>query len=799
MKKITFLLVFFLYLAESKAQAVSGYLFSQSAETYVPVMGTNSLAIDDDGTQDNIPIGFNFNLGGVSYNTFSISVNGWIRLGQSVVGNSYINTIANPNGNYAPLIAAFWDDHNRSSGSIQYQLSGTMPNRTLAIGWDNINISTAGNTNDTTFGSFKMILHETTGVIDFVYGSLIPGTQLSASIGLNDAASFLSVSPAATATASSATANNDITDTASLTGKKYTFTPQPQCSGMPVPGNSVASPATVCNGVQFSLSLSNAPTDFGISYQWQSSENGTDYTNIDGATSPTLFTTQTQASYYHCVVTCSGNTATSTPVLVGQTSISACYCLPTYDNGKTDGDLISNVVIAGTTLSNNTGTAPVNPYYTYFTGQPNYTATLQSGFSYPITISVGTYGEQNVAVWIDYNDDAVFSDDEKIGYSQNQIDGSGSGTFNITLSCDAPPGTHRMRIRDAWNTDAFGMQPCDNYGYGETEDYDITITGATVCQPPVGFTTGNINSFGVELTWTIGCGQTLWEVFAVPAGSPAPDASTVPTVISDTNTTFVSGLLPNTSYDFYLRSSCIMFGYSDWEGPITVSTLPLAVANDDCETATVLTPGANFAQNAVIATNVGATKTIGEPNPTCGVFGFGGDVWFSVVVPSDGNVTIEVQSDPGSSVIDTALSAFTGACGDLTTLGCSDDEGEGAFSKLNLTGLTPGAMIYARVWEYANDTFGTFQVSAWNATLSTKGFDAATFDYYPNPVKDFLNLSYSQKISDVTVFNLLGQQVFSKTIGQNQSKIDLSNLSKGAYLVKINSEDQTQTIKIVKE
>lgn len=799
MKKITFLLAFFLFLTQSKAQSVSGYAFSQSAEAYVAVTGTSSTADGDDGIQNNIPIGFSFNYGGITYSTFSISTNGWIRLGQNIGGNSWVNTLSNPNANYAPLIAAYWDDHNRTTGSIAYELTGTAPNRVLAIGWDNVNISNGGGTSATAFGSFKMLLHEM-GTIDFVYGNLIPGGQLSASVGLNGATSFLSVTPAVTATTSSVTADNNVTGTTFLTGQKFTFTPQPQCSGTPNPGSTLSSLASVCENILFTLSLENNSPDFGISYQWQSSLNGTDYTDITDAAGPAYTGTQSQSTYYRCLVTCGADTAESTPLQVLQTNSSLCYCVPTYTNGKTDGDLISNVVIEGTTLSNNTGTAPINPSYTYFTDQPNYTAILESGYSYQITVSVGTYGQQEMAVWIDYNDDIVFTEDEKIGYTQTQIDGNGSGTFSISLSCDAPAGIHRMRIRDAWNTDATTMDPCANYGYGETEDYDITIIEPTGCQQPFGLATSDINSFGAIINWETGCGQTSWDVYIVPTGAPAPTEDSIPTYAGlDVNTVTATGLDPNTSYDIYVRAFCEANGNSNWAGPIVCVTAPMAISNDDCETAIELIPGASFPENAIVASNIGATKTLGQPNPTCGVFGFGGDVWFKVVVPSDGNLTIEVQSDSGSPVLDTAMTAFSGDCAVLTTLGCSDDEGVDAFSRLNLTGLTPGTTIYARVWEYANDTFGTFQVSAWNPTLKTNGFDQSKFGYQPNPVKDFLSLSYDKTISDIVVFNLIGQQVLAMPVGANQGKVDLSGLSKGAYLVKINAENQTHTIKIIKE
>lgn len=800
MKKITFLLAFLLFLTESRAQAVSGYTFSQSAEAYVAVTGTSATAAGDDGNQNNIPIGFSFNYGGSIYSTFSISTNGWIRLGQPVGANPWVNTLGNPNEAYAPLIAPFWDDHNRSSGSIAYAVTGVQPNRVLAVGWDNINISNGGNTSATAFGSFKMLLHESTGIIEFGYGALTPGGQLSASIGLNDAASFLSVTPAAIATASATAADNNVIATSFLSGQKFTFTPQPQCSGMPNPGNTISSVASACENILFSLSLQNNSSDFGIAYQWQSSSNGINFTNIADATGPTHNATQSQMTYYRCIMTCGANSATSTPVQVLETNASLCYCLPTYTNGKTDGDLISNVVITGTSLSNSTGTAPIDPSYTYFTGQPNYTATLESGFSYEMNVSVGTYGQQEIAVWIDYNDDIEFTENEKIGFTQTQIDGNGSGTFIISLACDAPAGTHRMRIRDAWNTDATTMEPCANYGYGETEDYDITIVEPTGCQMPFGLVVSDVNSFGAVINWETGCGQTSWDVYIVPVGSPAPTANTLPTYTNlAENTVTATSLIPSTSYDIYVRAFCEANGNSNWAGPIICVTAPMAIANDDCETAIDLVPGSSFSENAVVGSNIGATKTLGQPNPTCGVFGFGGDVWFKTIVPSNGNITIEVQSDPGSPLLDTAMTAFAGDCSALTTLVCSDDEGIDAFSKISLTGRTPGETIYVRIWEYANDVSGTFQVSAWNSILKTTGFDSSKFGYYPNPVKDFLNFSYDRTITDAAVFNLIGQQVFTAAVGASQGKIDLSHLSKGAYLLKVNAGNQTNTIKIIKE
>ena len=85
------------------------------------------------------------------------------------------------------------------------------------------------------------------------------------------------------------------------------------CSGTPAPGNTVSSANPVCASVAFTLSLQNF-SGTGVTYQWQSSPNNSNWTNISGATNATYNTSQTSATYYQCVVTCSGSSGTSTPI-----------------------------------------------------------------------------------------------------------------------------------------------------------------------------------------------------------------------------------------------------------------------------------------------------------------------------------------------------------------------------------------------------------------------------------------------------------------------------------------------------
>ena len=83
--------------------------------------------------------------------------------------------------------------------------------------------------------------------------------------------------------------------------------------------------------------------------------------------------------------------------------------------------------------------------------------------------------------------------------------------------------------------------------------------------------------------------------------------------------------------------------------------------------------------------------------------------------------------------------------------------------------------------------------------LAVNEFAATKVNAYPNPVRDLLHLSYGQEITMVSIYNLLGQEVFSKSIQDNEAALDLSALSPGTYLVKVTSADNAQTLKIVKQ
>lgn len=257
---------------------------------------------------------------------------------------------------------------------------------------------------------------------------------------------------------------------------------------------------------------------------------------------------------------------------------------------------------------------------------------------------------------------------------------------------------------------------------------------------------------------------------------------------------------------YYVSVSSSPASYSSFA--LCVSAAPAAPANDECENAITLTPGGNFDQSAIVATNGSATRNPASPNPEnvtypCDAFNYstaGRDVWFKAIAPASGTLTIETGTNNDQSLQNTALYAYGGnSCAALAYISCSGDIGRGNnFSRVNLSGLTPGETIIARVWGY-DGTQGTFKIGAYDASLAAPSFDIDSFKAYPNPVRDMLNLSYSQEMTDVSIFNLLGQRVIARTLNYSKAQIDLSDLSKGAYLVKVTVGDQVKTVRVLKE
>lgn len=63
---------------------------------------------------------------------------------------------------------------------------------------------------------------------------------------------------------------------------------------------------------------------------------------------------------------------------------------------------------------------------------------------------------------------------------------------------------------------------------------------------------------------------------------------------------------------------------------------------------------------------------------------------------------------------------------------------------------------------------------------------------YPNPASRYINIESADAISQVVVYNAIGQQVIARTVNANATQLDLGNLAVGAYTMAIISANGDQ-------
>jgi len=84
-------------------------------------------------------------------------------------------------------------------------------------------------------------------------------------------------------------------------------------------------------------------------------------------------------------------------------------------------------------------------------------------------------------------------------------------------------------------------------------------------------------------------------------------------------------------------------------------------------------------------------------------------------------------------------------------------------------------------------------------TVGTDEFADNNFSYYPNPVEQRLNFETNGLVKDVTIFNMLGQEVLNVQPEKVSPQINLSGLQYGTYMMRVSIDGTTRTFRIIKK
>ena len=404
-------------------------------------------------------------------------------------------------------------------------------------------------------------------------GTVISGiTGTSATVtGLNDS------------TAYDAYVRSMCTSTMTASVGPTTFTTlNASCSSAPVAGTLTSNDSTVCSGQSFTLTLTGFSTDpdFTVVYQSAAAGSGT-FSAIAGATGGSYITTQTAATDYRVVVTCtaSGVSDTSDVVPVAMDSFLNCYCLALPTN--TGDEEIFNVTFGSLNNSSTCATTAPGPgsinlrYANYKTSVAAPAVSRLDSVAF--SVEVGTCGgnwPSGMTIFIDYNRDGDLTDAGEFVYAQpGPITGPFTVTGTIAIPADASTGVTLMRVIDAETYLGTSTNPCATYGYGETEDYLINILDSNQCTMPMASGVASTDSAvcsGTPFTLSmVGMSADTglsyqWQVDSTGTGTAFVNASG-----ASTGTTFATTV--NDTMQFRFVVTCANTGLSDTSAALTIN------------------------------------------------------------------------------------------------------------------------------------------------------------------------------------------------------------------------------------
>lgn len=518
------------------------------------------------------------------------------------------------------------------------------------------------------------------------------------------------------------------------------------CAGTPIAGTAASTLSTVCPNVPFTLT-SDGTLAAGLSFQWQSSTDGTTWTDLGPVQSGLAYTVSSQSvtTQYRVIYTCtaSNNSNTSTAVTVTQTPMENCYCTPVLD--CTDDDLILNVTLA--TINNNS-TCGVDGYTNYSTTVA--TPDLNIGNSYPISVTVGSgWAYESVSVWVDFNQNGVFDTDE-FTYIATGSNTALTGSISIPSTAMAGNTVMRVRVAAVGDANATSDMACDEtQGYGETEDYMVNLMAIPII----------IDSVVVK---TIG---NVAAVISTPSGTLPLIATVYPTSMAQTVTW---GIIPVT-------------------GAATISTTGVVTAQANGTVWAKATSTVNTAKSDSILITINAPVDVD-----------------SVVVKTVGNIAAAISIPSGTLPL--VATVYPASMGQTVTWTIIPVTGAASISATGVVTAQANGTVWAKATSTVNTSrSGSILITITNQDLGVNTIDGFDFNLYPNPSDGLISLksTNTHEALDLKVIDLTGKVLSIKTLPSNALNegvvLDLGNYALGMYILKLEGDNVNIQRQIIKK
>ncbi|MBL0048948.1 MAG: T9SS type A sorting domain-containing protein [Bacteroidetes bacterium] len=602
--------------------------------------------------------------------------------------------------------------------------------------------------------------------------------------------------------------------------------PSISCSGQPIAGvasssleNVNISPTTWIN-----LKISGYSKGSGTIYQWQSSPDGINWSNLlNVPLAPAISFQALSPLYYRCKVSCSTLSDFSNAVFI------PCHDYCTSGATTTIGPDVGKFQFAGDSYQSasilySSSNSLATQTYSNFTNKVFSVRQGETKFSITTVISSTAVSTNSVYVQADFNNDGTFTSDEYFSSTVN-TQTSDPLTYYGTIPIPFNSQLGEVRLRVTARNGLFGS--CGAYTQGETEDYTLLIlpsdtdfcqgiSGTTLSSSALQVCPGKIVDFtitnpqqqnsGFIYTWEYSSDSLNWVKLATSLLNTFNDTIVSTqyyrsTVHCTDGSVDISNVvkerlepLPNCYCLDNLGGSNCAFTTR----PITNVTIPGTTLNNSYPTCTL---NASYSSINTFAPTAFRTGTLIIGNTyNLSVTTYSNDVISAWI---DFNANGEYEASEWFLVSDSSIFAVPSIISITVPWG----------STPGLTGMRIRNSAYgsqnAAADACTNFTSGETEEYKITLGLST-GFTNPNLEngivIYPNPAKDIITIAIQQNKSEkshLEIYTVKGQLIYEEGIAKSKTvvekTIDISRFQKGLYILRWITDDRVFTKKIVFE
>ena len=334
------------------------------------------------------------------------------------------------------------------------------------------------------------------------------------------------------------------------------------------------------------------------------------------------------------------------------------------------------------------------------------------------------------------------------------------------------------------------------------------------CVAPTNVTLTVASFNGAFITWTAGGDETEWEVHVY--NNTYEESFT-----SQINQAILSGLTENTTYNVEVRALCSATNFSEWSTLFTFTT-------DACMAPTGITVS-NIGSSSATVSWTAAESSDGTYQIEYGFSGFSrgqgttvevtGTTYTITGLESEIEYDVYVASYCGENIVSpwTPVQSFTTVAGgqeETYTITVQSNNtawgtvtGGGTYPAGTQVTLTATATSIGEFveWQDGNTEAQRSIVVTGNATYTATfrekvgidDVDGNAIALYPNPASTTVTIAGMELQSQIVIVDMNGREVYRANAADGSVKVDVSNLSKGAYFVRITGEKTNAIRKLV--